>query len=295
MVSPSVPSRCLWCNGKDPLVVAAPRNALFRDRTGDSSGRLQVLHFIGMVSGKSFWCCLCACGTPAIVRGNELRPSGTQSCGCFAKERNGAAHRTHGKSRTSLYARWKAMIYRCSDPDDPAFPNYGGRGITVCEPWLTSFEIFAQDMGEPPPGMSLERIDNDKGYDPENCRWATRHEQASNTRHNRWLTYQGETHTLQEWADISGIKLDTIRRRLKLAWDIAAIFETPVHPPRTWFDLVIEAQGETHTLEEWSKIRSLHTKTIICRLQRGWTGERAITTPSQQHHRRAEDRLRGAR
>ncbi len=117
------------------------------------------------------------------------------------------------------YHAWKAMVQRCTNPQHQAWANYGGRGITVCEAWL-DFETFYRDMGPLPPGTSLDRIDNAKGYEPKNCRWATRKEQARNHRGNRVLTYRGRSMPLVEWSEQFDIPAETIRNRLRTGWTV---------------------------------------------------------------------------
>jgi hypothetical protein len=120
------------------------------------------------------------------------------------------------------------MIQRCTNPNSEKFPSYGGRGITVCDRWL-KFENFLADMGEPPPGKQIERIDNSKGYEPGNCKWATRFEQARNKRNNRLVTYQGETFCVAEWAEKKGLKIPTLWTRLfKWNWEIERALNAPV-------------------------------------------------------------------
>lgn len=123
-------------------------------------------------------------------------------------------------SRSQLYGTWAMMRARCSNPDHKAYPDYGGRGVTVCERWK-SFENFIADMGERPAGMTLDRIDNDKGYSPENCRWATRKQQNNNSRKNRLLTHEGRTQTLSAWAGEAGLSRGALLKRLARGWTLA--------------------------------------------------------------------------
>lgn len=133
--------------------------------------------------GKWQWLCQCDCGRRTIVSVSQLMGNGTRSCGCLKP--GNTARVSHGTrerpQRGTCYTVWANMMQRCGNPNHPAFKNYGGRGITVCERWL-KFENFFHDMGEPPPGLTLERRNNDLGYFPENCAYATRSEQAQNRR-----------------------------------------------------------------------------------------------------------------
>ena len=118
---------------------------------------------------------------------------------------------------TSTYKTWTGMKYRCLNPKNTSYHRYGGAGITVCERWM-SFENFLSDMGERPAGMSLDRIDNSKGYSPENCRWATNTEQQRNKSNNHRVTYNGITKTLAEWAEFVGMKQMKLVQRVLLGW-----------------------------------------------------------------------------
>jgi len=175
--------------------------------------------------GRNAWKCQCICGKEKVIREYCLLSKHTQSCGCFNRERVVAsiikAHLTHGKTKSSEFLCWGAMLARCYNSKHKAFKNYGGRGIKVCKEWKNSFSTFYKDMGNRPKGLELDRIDNSKSYSLSNCRWTTRKEQASNRRTNTFYTLQGETHTLSQWAELLGVKKCTLWRRIKrLNWPI---------------------------------------------------------------------------
>lgn len=156
------------------------------DLAGQRFGRLVVLARDHDRAGSgAYWHCRCDCGGEKSVRSYALRTGATQSCGCLKREGIIARSTKHGlltrKGRSPTYNTWLNMIRRCTKTDDPRYPDWGGRGITVCERWL-DYPAFLADMGERPPGMSIERINNDHGYEPGNCRWETYARQQRNTR-----------------------------------------------------------------------------------------------------------------
>lgn len=158
-----------------------------KNEVGNTYGRLTVTHFGGVQlkpSGQKYttWSCLCSCGQSVTVVSSALRQGRTQSCGCLHKELTSVASKKHGASGTPTYQSYRGMLERCFIEDSPAYRNYGGRGITVCDRWLESFENFLEDMGEKSDDLSLDRVDNSLGYFADNCRWATRSVQNFNKR-----------------------------------------------------------------------------------------------------------------
>jgi hypothetical protein len=187
----------------------------FIDLTGNTFGRLTVVSQAGKNKHSQItWNCICSCGTAVEVVGHQMRYGMTGSCGCLHKEIVSAASRTHGMSGTSIFAIHHSMMDRCYLPTSHAYSRYGGRGITVCDRWH-DFENFFADMGHKPEGMSLERMDNNGEYSPTNVKWATTKEQANNRSSSRWIEFRGETKTLAQWADVTGVKLGTLWSRLK--------------------------------------------------------------------------------
>jgi hypothetical protein len=168
-------------------------------------GRLVVLKIAQYENRKRYWHCRCDCGTEKTIVGDSLRGGLTRSCGCLTRDLNIVRQTTHGKTHASIYGVWKSMRLRCDAPTNRAYKNYGGRGIKVCDRWRT-FENFLADMGEPPPGLTIERVDNDGDYAPGNCRWASYREQSRNRQKTYRLTVCGEYLSLPDACEKYGIR-----------------------------------------------------------------------------------------
>ena len=177
------------------------------------------------------WMCVCDCGKQSSVPTGRLRSGNTRSCGCRKREVLGASTTVHGMHGTRTYRIWKAMLTRCRNPRAKQYKDYGGRGITVCIRWET-FANFLADMGEAPLDGSIERIDNEKGYASENCRWATRAEQNRNARSNIRVTIGRETRVVAEWARMHGIRKSVAYARIARGWSLVDACTRPVRPLR---------------------------------------------------------------
>ncbi len=164
----------------------------------------------GSKTADAAWLCLCDCGKNKVIRGSSLISGKTKTCGCSTTD----AVTTHGMSKTRTYSTWRSMRERCLSETNKSFHRYGGRGITVCDRWVKNFKTFVLDMGEKPTGMSLERINNDKGYSPDNCRWATKREQDRNKSTNRFIEHNGERLCVSDWAAKIGISHKTLHYRI---------------------------------------------------------------------------------
>lgn len=209
----------------------------YKDITGMKFGRLTPIKPTGEVGhGQTTkWICKCECGATTIQDGARLRNGSSQSCGCLQRElaskRLKKRITKHGYSNTRLYHIWVGMKNRCSCENNTNYACYGARGITVCNEWTDDFERFkewALKNGYND-DLTIDRIDVNKGYSPENCRFATRHEQALNRRTTHIVSYQGENKTLYEWSKIFRINVDTLRSRIfEQKWSVERAFTTPV-------------------------------------------------------------------
>lgn len=183
-----------------------------KDLTGRRFGRFVALESVGRKGRSVVWRCKCDCGNIKDVPAKQLVQNGTRSCGCITTERLRAKLTKHGESKSELGKSWYRMRSRCNN--NPYYKN-----VSICPEWsdYNTFASWARNNGYKP-GLSLDRIDNNRGYEPSNCRWVTWKEQQNNKGNTVYLTIGGCTRTLTEWSEISGIKRDTIRRRMKKGW-----------------------------------------------------------------------------
>lgn len=196
------------------------------DLSGKRFGKLTVVELSHRSSGKAIWKCLCDCGSTSLAQGYNLTIGHTSSCGCQKFESNKAIV-THGKSSTKSHAVWRRMRQRCTNPRDVGYKDYGGRGIVICDRW-DSFESFYLDMGDPPEGMTIDRIDVNGNYEPGNCRWADDAEQSNNRRCVTKIEKFGRKQTISEWSKELGLSRSTIVRRMEHGWPMDRVLDPPV-------------------------------------------------------------------
>lgn len=199
------------------------------DLTSKRFDRLVVIKLVGRNKQRNCnWLCMCDCGKEKVVSSRYLRNGDTRSCGCLFSEGNNTKHGHANAGKISrTYQSWENMIARCENINNPAYNNYGGRGVAVCERWK-KFENFLEDIGEMPDRYQIDRINNNRGYYKGNCRWATSTQQSRNKRNNHLITFMGKTQCVTDWARETGINRDTILGRLKYDWSIDKAFTTPV-------------------------------------------------------------------
>lgn len=215
--------------------------AKFIDLTEKRFGKLTVIKRINSDKwGKALWLCKCECGNTTIKNSYYLKYKQKCSCGCINKEKTGVNNPCyrHGLSNTKEYKRLSSILgsmkCRCYNKNNKQYNNYGGRGIKICDEWLAkkgkgllNFYNWAISTGYNL-GLTIDRINNDGNYQPDNCRWVTNKEQSNNKRNNHLITYHGETHTMMEWSKILNVNYNTLRGRINnYKWDVNKAFETP--------------------------------------------------------------------
>lgn len=198
-------------------------------RPGDRYGRLVVIREVEQRNRRRYFLCRCDCGTETTARLTSMRFGSVKSCGCLQREQNKTAGRTHGLHGRGPYSAWHSMKQRCLNPNAVSYVHYGGRGITIHEPWLDYRPFYRWAMANGyRRGLSLERIDVNGNYEPENCTWIPPSEQPSNTRRCLRLTYKGETKILKHWAEQFGHSPKLVGNRLKRGWSLEKALLTPL-------------------------------------------------------------------
>lgn len=200
-----------------------------KDLSGLKSGRLVAIRYEYTRNKKAYWLCLCDCGKSKIVVGTSITNGHVKSCGCLKKEMLAEKNFKHGFCGTGLYQCWQDMKKRCYDKNRAQYKDWGGRGISVCEDWLSfeNFKIWAVKNGYQP-GLTIERVDNNGNYSPENCKFIRKQDQNSNRRNTVVISFDGKNMNIEQWAKYLGLKRGTFDSRLKRGWSIEKAITTTI-------------------------------------------------------------------
>lgn len=204
---------------------------MFKDLSGNTFGNLYVVERCENIKGRVAFLCKCKCGNKVKVISHSLVSGNTNSCGCIHRQQLTERNYKHGERYSRLYRIYRNMLTRCYNSNSAEFNNYGGRGITVCEEWKTSFisfKMWAERNGYAE-NLTIDRIDVKDNYKPRNCRWITLQEQGYNKTNTKYFEYKGQKKCLAEWAKIFGINKPTLYNRVyNLGWDIERALETKI-------------------------------------------------------------------
>lgn len=243
---------------------------------GQTFGQLTVLRRdTERKASITFWVCKCSCGVEKSVRGTALQQGKTKSCGHIR-----GVPPVHGGSNDREYRIWTDMFQRCYNPNRHVYPLYGGRGIKVHPRWF-DYALFLQDMGKTPfPKAQIDRINTDGDYAPDNCRWVTPLENNRNRRNIRRMTINGETLSVKEWSERTGVSYHTMCTRLNRGWSDQEVYlgvrekKEPRYRPDT---VMATIRGETRRIKDWCKILGINYKLVMGRRYKGWSDEDALT------------------
>ena len=256
------------------------------DMIGRKFGRLTVIeraedHILPCGQHQRMWKCSCDCGNTTTVSGHALRSGTTQSCGCYKMDVLMDRNIKYRHQNRRLFKIWYAMVHRCTDPTAPHFDRYGGRGIGVCDEWM-DFDAFADWSltHEYADNLTIDRIDNDAGYSPDNCRWASRKTQANNRGTCRAIGLNGTAKTIMQWSEETGIAYGTLYGRLAKGWRVEDALSV-----KPTLNTILECNGEKHILKEWAEITGIHRDTIMKRIKHGWSVSDALSVPVEVHRR----------
>ena len=270
----------------------------FKDLTGMKFGRLTV---IGLDSKKEvggrtryYWLCQCDCGKKHVARTDGLTGGGVQSCGCLHREtaiEHVSKHHKHKLSNTSIYKKWQNMKKRCLNPNDKHYPRWGGRGIAIYPAWIDDFQAFydyvskLDHFGEE--GYSLDRIDNNGNYEPDNLRWADINTQCRNRRSNIIIEYEGEQMTLIEAAEKSGVAYKVLNSRIQYGNTEKEFFR----PSGENAKYIVEIDGQKLTFKEIAEKAGISLATVYQRYRAGKRGKELLKSSQHRDNQSDSERL----
>ena len=281
--------------GSAPLGLGYTKDSFFGvimaglDIAGQRFGRLIAIDSFrrNRVNGKSekVWNCACDCGGSAVGSAAQLRSGGLTSCGCRLREHASKMNASHGMTGTKVYRAWKGIKRRCLNPSEPAYKNYGGRGVSIYPEWAENFELFYAEIGDPPTSEhTVERINNDLGYIPGNVKWATRLEQRRNRRSNVFYEYNGHKYMLRDLSEKYGISFPAlVYRIITKGWTVKEAVETPVNIQSQ--NLSTMWNGRKCLIADIAKATGADYRLLRSRILSGWPVEDAIQAPAKEDRR----------
>ena len=246
--------------------------------------RLFVKKYIGVVNHLNTYLCLCDCGNETTASYHELISGNKRSCGCLRHDVQAVIHTKHGDSYKRLYKIYRGMLSRCYNTNQETYKRYWGRGITVCDEWhdYNVFKEWALSNGYTDE-LTIDRIDNSKGYSPDNCRWIPREEQAANQTTNRVITIDGVSRTMSDWCRIYNISKSAVWHRIcDYGWDPIKAITTHIH----FKTHMITYNGKTQSIRDWSDELGIPLNILRMRFNAKWPVEKMLTQPVQVKHRR---------
>ena len=264
-------------------------------QVGDKFGRLTVTNLNSdIVKNNIKHECVCECGTIKNIRGDYLKNGNTVSCGCFRKKFNfDTINKNKNENEYLEYKAFQSMKQRCLNPNNKSYKNYGGRGIKICERWMerNGFNNFIEDMGHKPSAKhSIDRMNNDEDYSPENCRWTTQAEQMRNTSKTLNITFRNKTQCLKDWCQELNINYHKAHDRFKAGNSIEDILSDSKY---TKNNRLLEFNGQIKSLQDWATQYNINQSALNRRLFRGWTIEKSLTTPmNPQNNKKPKNKLR---
>lgn len=251
------------------------------DISGCKFGKLTAINCVEKINYTAKWLCKCDCGNEKITRIDSLMSGACKSCGCLNRNRKMKHGGAKVCDRDRLYGVWQSMKQRCYNQNSTKYKNYGARGITVCDGWLNNYSAFREwalnngynkdaKHGE----CTLDRIDNNKGYSPDNCRWVSMKIQDNNKSVNKYYEYNGESHTLSEWSEILDIKCRLLESRIERGWTFTDAIQVESYAPTKY-----EYENDFYTIGELAKIYNINRSTLYSRLRSGYSIEDTIKMP----------------
>lgn len=257
-----------------------------KDLTGLKFGNLNIVENYGKIKGSTYWKCLCDCGNVKIINHYNLLKGKSTSCGCLKGQKISKKQTTHNKTNTKIYKLWMGIKSRCNNINNPKYKSYGGRGIKVCDEWQNDFMSFynwtlanGYDENAKYGECTIERINVNGNYEPNNCTFKNLKEQANNKTTNVFVEYNGETHTLKQWSEIFNLKYKSMVNRYHLYLDGKTEFIKTLDDVfsnadfRKAKEIKLTYNNKTLTISEWSKLLNINKTTIWSRYKKGFCVE----------------------